>query len=277
MTTGKTIALTIQTFFGKVMSLLFNTLSRFVIAILPRSKHLLILWLQPPSTVIFQAKKMKSDSFYIFPIYLPRSDGQDVMIFTFWMLSFKPGFHSPFSPSSKGSLATFYFLPLKVVSSAYLSLLISLPAILIPPWDSSILAFSMMYSASQFSSVTQSCLFVTKWTTARHTSLSFTNSQSLLKLMSIESVMQSNHLILSSSSPTFNPSQYQGLFKWVSSSHQVTKYWSFSFSISPSNGYSGLISFRIDWLDLLAVQGTLKSLFQHHSPKRQFFSAQISL
>ena len=95
--------------------------------------------------------------FYIFPIYLPWSDGQDVMIFTFWMLSSKPGFHSPLSPSSRGSLAALYFLPLKVVSSAYLSLLISLPAILIPPWDSSILAFHMMYSASQFSSVTQSC------------------------------------------------------------------------------------------------------------------------
>ena len=74
---------TIWTFVGKVMSLPFNMLCRFVIAFLSRSKRLLILWLQPPSTVIFQAKKMKSDSFYIFPIYLPRSDRQDVMIFTF--------------------------------------------------------------------------------------------------------------------------------------------------------------------------------------------------
>ena len=79
------------------------------------------------------------------------------MNFVLWMLSFNPGFHSPLSPSSRGSLAALYFLPLKVVSSAYLSLLISLPAILIPPWDSSILAFHMMYSASQFSLVTQSC------------------------------------------------------------------------------------------------------------------------
>jgi len=72
---------------------------------------------------------------------------------------------------------------------------------------------------------------------------------------------------LSSPSPAFNLSQHQGLFQWVSSSHQVTKEWSFSFSISPSNEYSGLVSFRIDRFDLLAVQGTLKRLLQHHSSK----------
>ena len=82
---------------------------------------------------------------------------------------------------------------------------------------------------------------------------------------------------LSSPSPAFNLSQHQGLFPWVSSSHPWPKYWSFSFSISSSNEYSGLISFRIDWLDLLAVQGTLKSLLQHHSSKNQFFGAQILL
>ena len=69
------------------------------------------------------------------------------------------------------------------------------------------------------------------------------------------------------SPPAFNLSQHQGLFQWVSSSNQVAKYWSFSFSISLSNEYSGLISFRMDWFDLLAVQGTLKSLLQHHSSK----------
>ena len=110
-------------------------------------------------------------------------------------------------------------------------------------------------------------LFAIPWATARQTSLSITNSRSLLKLMSIASVMPSKHHPLSSPSlPAFNLSQYQGLFKWVSSSHQVAKYWSFSFSISPSNEYSGLISFRMDWLDL-AVQRTLKSLLQHHSSK----------
>ena len=74
--------------------------------------------------------------------------------------------------------------------------------------------------------------------------------------------------LLSPSPPAPNPSQHQGLFQWVSSSHEVAKkYWSFTFSISPSNGHPGLLSFRMDWLDLLAVQGTLKSLLQHHSSK----------
>ena len=82
--------------------------------------------------------------------------------------------------------------------------------------------------------------------------------------------IQPSHPLLSPSSPAFNPSQHQGLFQWVSSSHQVAKEWSFSFSISPSNEYSELISFRIDWFDLLAVQGTPKSLLQHHSSKASF-------
>ena len=80
----------------------------------------------------------------------------------------------------------------------------------------------------------------------------------------VSGAIQPSHLRLSHSPTTFNLSQHQGLFKWVSSSHQVAKYWSFSF-ISPSDEYSGLISFRMDWLDLLAVQGTLKSLLQFHS------------
>ena len=91
-----------------------------------------------------------------------------------------------------------------------------------------------------------------------------------------------SHPLLSRSPPAFNLSQHQSLFKGVSSSHQVAKYWSFSFSISHSNEYSGLISFRMDWLDLLAVRGTLKSLLQHHSPKASllrcsaFFMVQLS-
>ena len=93
---------------------------------------------------------------------------------------------------------------------------------------------------------------------------------------------QPSHPLSSPSSPAFNLSQHQGLLKWVSSSHRGAKYWSFSFNISPSNKYSGLISFRIDWLDLLAVQGTLKSLLQHHSSKASilqhsgFFVVQLS-
>ena len=93
MTTGKTIALTRQTLFGKVMSLLFNMLSRFVTAFLPRSKQLLISWLQSPSAVIFGVQENKAcHCFHFFPIYLPWSDGTKAMIFIFWMLSFKPTF-----------------------------------------------------------------------------------------------------------------------------------------------------------------------------------------
>ena len=110
---------------------------------------------------------------------------------------------------------------------------------------------------------------MTPWTAACQASLSITNSQSLLKLMSIESVMPSSHLILCHPFlllPSILPSIR------VFSNESVLpirwpKYWSFGFSISPSNEYSGLISFRMDWLDLLAVQGTLKSLLQHHSSK----------
>ena len=139
----------------------------------------------------------------------------------------------------------------------------------------------------RFSSVQSlSCdlLFATPWTAACQASLSSTNSQSLPKLMSIESVMPSSHLILCCPLlllPLSFPS-IRVLFKWVSSSHQVVKYWSFSFNISPSNVHPGLISFRMDWLDLLAVQGTLKSLLQHHSSKASilrysaFFILQLS-
>ena len=79
--------------------------------------------------------------------------------------------------------------------------------------------------------------------------------------------IQLSHPLSSPSPPAPNPSQHRGLFQWVNSSHEVAKYWSFSFSISPSNEHPGLISFRMDWLDILAVQGTLNSLLQHHSSK----------
>ena len=98
----------------------------------------------------------------------------------------------------------------------------------------------------------------------------------------IGDTIQWSHPLSSPSPPTFNLSQHQGLFIWVSFSHQIAKVWSFSFSISPFNEYSGLISFRIEWLDLLAVQGILKSLLQHHSSKASilrcstFFIVQLS-
>ena len=134
-----------------------------------------------------------------------------------------------------------------------------------------LLDLSINYSVQ---SLSHDRLFATPSTAACQAFLSITNSQSLLKLMSIASVMPSNHLILSSPSPpAFNLSQHQGLFQGVSSSHQVAKYWSFSFSISPSNEYSGLISFRMDWLDLLEVQGTL----QESSPTPQFKSFNFSV
>ena len=116
-------------------------------------------------------------------------------------------------------------------------------------------------------------LFVTPWTAARQASLSFTISQSLLKLMSIESVMPSNHLILCHPlSSCLQSLPASGTFFHI----MWPKYLSFSFSISPSNEYSGPISFRMDWLELLAVQGTLNSILQHHSSK-SIFSTQLSL
>ena len=129
--------------------------------------------------------------------------------------------------------------------------------------------FPLWLAIVQFSSVAQSCLTLCDpWTVARQVSLSFINSWSLLKLMFIESVTPSNNLILSH--PLLLPSIFPsiGVFSNESVLHiRGPKYWSFSLSISPSNEYSGLISFRIDWLDHLTVQGTLKSLLQHHSSK----------
>ena len=127
----------------------------------------------------------------------------------------------------------------------------------------------MLKNLVQFSSVAQSCLFATPWTAACQASLSITNSRSLLKLMSIESVMPSNHFILCRPL-LFQPSVFPSIGVFANESVlciRWPKYWNFSFNISTSNEYSGLISFRMDWLDLLAVQGTLKSLLQHHSSK----------
>ena len=127
-------------------------------------------------------------------------------------------------------------------------------------------------------------LFATPWTMACQASLPITNSLSLLKLMSIESVMPSNHLILCHPLLLL-PSIFPSIRVFSNESFLCImwpKYWSFSFNISPSNEYSGLISFRMDWLDLLAVQGTLKSLLQHHSSKASllwrsaFFIVQVS-
>ena len=126
-------------------------------------------------------------------------------------------------------------------------------------------------------------LFATPWTAAHQASLSITNTRSLLKLMSIDLVMPSNRLILCCS--LLPPSIFPSIRVFSSESVlriRWPKYWNFSFSISSSNEYSGLISFRIDWLDLLAIQGTVKSLIQHHSSKASiiqhsaFFMVQLS-
>ena len=142
----------------------------------------------------------------------------------------------------------------------------------------------MLSYPSSVQSLSHVWLFATPWTTARQASMSITNSWSLLKLRSIESVMPSNHLILYLTLlllPSIFPSIR--VFSSESVLHiRRPKCWSFTFSISPSNEYSGLISFRIDWLDLLAVQGTLKSLLQHNSSKASilchsaFFTLQLS-
>ena len=127
-------------------------------------------------------------------------------------------------------------------------------------------------------------LSATPWTAAHQASLSITNSQSLLKLQFIESVMPSNHLILCCPLLLL-PSTFPSIRVFLNESVlpiRWPKYWSFSFNISPSNEYSGLISFRMEWLDLLAVRGTLKSLLQHHSSKASilqhsaFFIIQLS-
>ena len=118
----------------------------------------------------------------------------------------------------------------------------------------------------------------TPWTAAHQASLSITNSWILLKLMSIESVIPSNHLILCGPL-LLPPSIFPGIrvFSYESALHiRWPKDWSFSFNISPSNEYSGLISFRMDWFDLLAVQRTLKSLLQHHSTKASILRCSAS-
>ena len=145
--------------------------------------------------------------------------------------------------------------------------------------------FQLNVPLVQFSSVAQSCLTLCDpMDCSNQASLSITNSQSLLKLMSIKSVMPSNRLILCR--PLLLPPSIFPSIRVFSSESVLyirwPKYWSFSFSISPSNEYSGLISFRMDWLDLLVVQGTLKSLLQHHSSKASilwpsaFFIVQLS-
>ena len=142
-------------------------------------------------------------------------------------------------------------------------------------------SISVQFSSVQLLSCVQ--LFATRWTVACQAALSTTNSQSLPKLMSIESVMPSSNLILCHPLLLLPQSLPASVFSNESTLRmRWPKYWSFSFNISPSKEHPGLISFRMDWLDLLAVQGTLKSLSQHHSSKASilqrsaFFPVQLS-
>ena len=149
--------------------------------------------------------------------------------------------------------------------------------------DLNYIIFVSVTKLSSVQSLSRVQLFAIPWTAARQASLSINNSQSLFRLMSIESVMPFNHLILCH--PLLLPSNFPSIRVFSNESVlciRWPKYWSFSYNISPSNEYSGLISFRMDWLDLLAVQGTHKSLLQHHISKASilwhsaFFIVQLS-
>ena len=144
-------------------------------------------------------------------------------------------------------------------------------------WDTDPGMKTLKFNISSVQLLSHIWLFATPWTVVHQASLSSTNSSSLFKLMSLESVMPSNHLILChplllllSIFPSIRVFSSESVLciRWP-------KYWSFSFSISPSSEYSGLISFRIDWLYLLAVQGTLKSLLQHHSSKASILQCSV--
>ena len=237
MTTGKTIALTRWTFVGKVVSLLFNMLSRLIIDFLPRSKCLLLSWLQSPSAVILEPPKNRvSHSFPLFPPNII-------------LLNLFPKFHreEPTQSHSKRSCPRYH----NYMSVSHL-----------------VVSNSLQPHGLQ----------------QRQASLSITNFRSLPKLMSIESVIPSNHLILCHPLLLL-PSIFPSIRIFSNESTlrmRWPKYWSFGLIISPSSEYPGLVSFRMDWLDLLAVQGTLKSLLQHHSSKASilwcsaFFIVQLS-
>ena len=147
MTTGKTIALTRQTFVGKVMSLLFTMLSRLVITFLPRSKRLLISWLQSPSAVTVTLEPPKIKLATVSPSIFHEVMGPDAMILVYWMVSFKPTFSLSSFTLIKRLFSSSSLSAIRVVSSAYLRLLRFLPEILIPACASPSPAFLMMYSA----------------------------------------------------------------------------------------------------------------------------------
>ena len=198
-------------------------------------------------------------------------------------MSFLPVF--PFTPPFPSSFSLLFifnpciFLPCKVwlsvKSTLFCQALTCFRKLIWILWCGKVVChwFSSVQSLSRVR------LFATPWTTARQAFLSITSCRSPSKPMSIESVMPSNHLILCHPLLLL-PSMFPSIRVFSNESALCTrwpKYWSFSFNISPPKEYSGLISFRMDWLDILAVQGTLKSLLQHHSSKASFFGTQLSL
>ena len=165
MTTGKSIALTVWTFVSNVLSLLLNTLSRLVIAFLPRSTCLWFSWLQALSAVILEPKKIKPVTVSTFsPSICHEVMGPDAIIVVFWMVSLSQLFHSHLSPSIKRLFSSYSLSAIRMVSSAHLSLLKFLPAILIPAGESSSFAFSMMHSAYKINKQVDNILLSQLWT-----------------------------------------------------------------------------------------------------------------
>ena len=162
MTTGRTIVLPIWTFVGKVMSLLFNTLSRFVIAFLPRSKCLLISWLQSTSTITLEYKKICHISNFS-PSISDEVMGPVAMILVLWMLSFNTAFSLSSFTLIKRLFSSSLLSAIRVVSSAYLKLLIFLLEILIPACEFSSPAFFMMYSAYMLNNQSDNILYILLW------------------------------------------------------------------------------------------------------------------
>ena len=176
-----------------------------------------------------------------------------------------------FSPLDHDSLSDIYLCPTTLFQDTFTRHCFSL--------FQSILWFTFSFQFISVQSLSHVWIFATPWIAACHASLSITNSWGLLKLMSTESVMPSNYLILSHHLH-LPPSIFPSIRVFSNESVPCIRwpnYWSYSINISPSNEYSGLISFRMDWLNLFADQGTLKSLPQHHSSKHQLFPTQLSL
>ena len=219
--TGETIAWTMSTFVSKVMYMFFKTLCRFVLAFLPRSKCLLISWLQSPSTVILEPKKIKLVTVSI----LSLSIWLEVMNWMPWTWCFQRWglsqlFHSPLSASSRGSFVTLLFLPFSSVQ------LLSRAQFFVTPMDYSMPGLPLHHLLPEFA---------------------------LTCVHQNGDAIQPSHPLPSASPPAFILSQHQGLFQWVSSLHEVAKVLAFQLQHESIQWIFGLISFRMDWLDLLAL------------------------